>query len=154
MMLELVDYDIKFLNFSWHWLHDPEIKRLTNTNDFTREDQLNFFKSLNLKTDYFIYGIKINGVEAGACGFKNVKNGSAEYWGYIGEKIFWNLGFGKEMLKQVQKKAVAQGIIELYLKVANENSKAMRFYLSAGFKIINKKSDLVIMKKNIRNFTC
>ena len=33
-------FDEIFLEKSWHWLRDPEIKWLTMTPDFTREEQL------------------------------------------------------------------------------------------------------------------
>jgi len=37
--LSLVPYSREFLNLSFRWLTDPEIKRLTDTPDITREGQ-------------------------------------------------------------------------------------------------------------------
>ena len=38
-----VEYTEEFLDLSWEWLNDPEIKLLTMTPDFSREDQRAFF---------------------------------------------------------------------------------------------------------------
>ena len=40
-MLSLVEYTEEFLELSWLWLSDPEIKELTMTPDFTKKEQLN-----------------------------------------------------------------------------------------------------------------
>ena len=48
-MTALVDYNIIFLDKSWYWLNDPEIKALTMTPDFSKEDQASYFKSLPKK---------------------------------------------------------------------------------------------------------
>jgi hypothetical protein len=49
-----VRYDERLLEHSWAWLQDPEIKRLTDTPDFTRTAQRSWFESLGGRTDYFL----------------------------------------------------------------------------------------------------
>lgn len=87
--ITLTSYDREFLDLSWIWLQDPEIKKLTLTSDFTREQQLQFFHSLKERKDYLIFGIQLGTRKIGVAGLKNIKNDIAEYWGYIGEKDLW-----------------------------------------------------------------
>lgn len=152
-MLKLVDYSKMYLECSWYWLNDPEIKKLTVTPDFAKEDQLSFYKALDKMPDYFIYGIEIDGVEAGACGLKKVNDGCAEYWGYIGEKKFWGRGYGKIILEIIQEKAILKGIYILNLKVIDENIRAKKLYLSNGFSIKEENDGILIMEKNLSNFS-
>ena len=49
MEIKLVDYTLDYLELSWKWLNDPEIKVLTNTPDFSLDQQLKWFNSLALK---------------------------------------------------------------------------------------------------------
>ncbi|EIZ9628650.1 GNAT family N-acetyltransferase, partial [Cronobacter sakazakii] len=79
--ITLTSYDREFLDLSWIWLQDPEIKKLTLTSDFTREQQLQFFHSLKERKDYLIFGIQLGTRKIGVAGLKNIKNDIAEYWG-------------------------------------------------------------------------
>ena len=54
---EFVAYDESFLNLSWEWLNDSEIKQMTLTPDMTREGQRKWFENLNSRNDYHIWGI-------------------------------------------------------------------------------------------------
>jgi RimJ/RimL family protein N-acetyltransferase len=148
-MLKLVKYTEVYLEYSWSWLNDPEIKELTATPDFTKEDQLRFYNVLKEKEGYHIYGIEINSIEAGACGLKKVKEGRAEYWGYLGEKKFWGKGFGKMILDNIQALAIVKGIYCLYLEVGKENIRAQNLYLKCGFSIIEQKCNSLIMEKHL-----
>ena len=71
-MIKLVEYTKKYLDLSWDWLNDPEIKKMTNTPDFNKKEQLVFFNNLKNKNNYYIYGIEIEGVAVGACGLKSI----------------------------------------------------------------------------------
>ena len=135
-MAALVNYDLTFLEKSWEWLNDPEIKALTLTPDFSKEDQLQFYRSLPQKKDYWIRGITENNIPVGAMGLKNIDIGgsSAEYWGYIGEKEFWGKGIGKFILKEAILKARELNLKKIYLKVTTKNTIAKNLYLKMGFK--------------------
>ena len=87
--IDFVEYDTTFLNLSWDWLNDPEIKFLTDTPDFSRDQQLSWFEGLKNRSDYKVWGIRIGAERIGVCGLKNITNSSAEYFGYIADKSFW-----------------------------------------------------------------
>src|SRR5208283_2989 len=55
--LTFTRFDERFLEKSWEWLNDPEIKRLTLTPDFTRESQARWFARLPTMKDYLIWGL-------------------------------------------------------------------------------------------------
>ncbi|HHQ5461068.1 TPA: GNAT family N-acetyltransferase, partial [Aeromonas hydrophila] len=89
--LELVTYSREFLDLSWYWLNDPEIKKLTGTPTFTRQQQEEFFVSLP-RSNYLVWGLMYQNKPIGVIGLKNIDNVSAEYFGYIGEKNLWGKG--------------------------------------------------------------
>lgn len=134
MALELVPYNDLYLEKSWQWLNDPEIRQLTRTESFTREGQRQWFEGLPVKSDYKIWGIQFSGEAIGACGLKNIREGEAEYWGYIGEKSYWSKGLGKYILQNVKQKALELGLKQLYLVVGKDNHRAQKLYLRIGFK--------------------
>jgi RimJ/RimL family protein N-acetyltransferase len=132
--LVLVEYDARCLDLSWTWLNDPEIGALTMTPPFTREQQAEFFASLDRRRDYLIWGIEADGHELiGAAGLKNHRGTRAEYWGYIGERKYWGKGYGHRLVAAVENKARAHGFSQLDLRVARTNSRAIALYEKAGF---------------------
>ncbi len=131
--INFVDYNEVFLDRSWIWLKDKEVKELTNTPDFTKEQQLEFYNSLNGKEDYYIKGIQYDKISIGACGLKKITSDDAEYWGYIGEKEYWGRGLGKEILKYSIKKAREFKLSSIYLYVIKTNLRAIKLYEKFGF---------------------
>lgn len=144
--LTFCDYNRIFLDKSWEWLHDKEIKILTNTPDFTKQEQLAFFNSLNQKEDYFIKGICINQNPVGAAGLKKINNNDAEYWGYIGEKEYWGKGFGVQIIDYMANKAESLSLKSIYLFVIKENSRAIKLYQKKGFIIESENEDELKMR--------
>ncbi len=140
--IDFVDYDQNFLNLSWKWLNDFEVKSLTDTPDFTKYQQSEWFRGLALKSDYFIKGVLFDNIKVGVVGLKNITNFSGEYWGYIGEKSFWGMGIGKSMVFYIVNYAKKIGLNEVFLKVLKNNLRAINLYEKMGFSIF--KSD----KKN------
>lgn len=146
---EFVAYDERFLELSRLWLSDPEVKKLTLTPDFSADAQRKWFESLPQRTDYFIRGIRYNGVPAGACGLKNISRNQAEYWGYIGEKEYWGKGIGHFILDFIFAESEKMKIPEIMLRVWNENHRAIRLYEKYGFSKYHEEEDVVFMKKAV-----
>lgn len=149
--LRFVSFDDDFLEKSWHWLHDPEIKRLTMTPDFTREQQLRWFAQLQDKSDYRIWGLIYKDKPVGAVGLKYITSNEAEYWGYIGERSYWGCGLGKKMMRFAIEEASKMQIRELYLKVHCENSRAISLYTKAGFATEDKNGDVYTMRMRLKD---
>lgn len=88
---EFVPYDEKFLDYSWDWLNDSEIKQMTLTPDMTREGQRRWFAGLSSRDDYHVWGITYDSLPIDAVGLKHIDYDSheGEYFGYIGNKTYW-----------------------------------------------------------------
>lgn len=149
MMLKLAPYSKLYLEYSWEWLNDPEIKELTNTPDFNKKDQLKFFEKLKDRSDYKIFGLEVDGVKMGVCGLKNIQNDKAEYFGYIGEKTYWGKGYGNQMLIEIESVAREMNITKLFLNVLKNNLRAQKLYFKFGFQITKDENDNLEMEKNV-----
>ena len=147
--LELVDYDRGFLDKSWDWLNDKELKYLTMTPNFDKSEQVNFFNSLETRENYFIYGITFMGVAIGACGLKNFINEKAELWLYIGDKSYWGKGLGKIIMNRLEEKALDKNLLKLYLKVIKENLVAINLYKNIGYTEIDNVNGYITMEKKL-----
>lgn len=147
LALSLVSYNEIFLEKSWGWLNDKEIKYLTMTPDFTREEQKSFFSSLKDRKNYYIYGVNYNDIPIGACGLKNVVNNAAELWLYIGEKDYWHKGLGKVLMHKLEKQARLIGLEKLYLKVLNENKRAIKLYNLTNYNEVKEVENYIVMEK-------
>ncbi len=144
--INFVDYSLVFLEKSWEWLNNEEIKKLTLTTDFTKEQQRSFFNSLPERTNYFIKGMTHNSVPIGVCGLKNITDKDGEYWGYIGEKDYWGRGIGKEIVKYILDIAKKKCLKSVYLKVSDSNLRAIRLYEKSGFKTESQEDNLITMR--------
>ena len=132
-IVTLVLYTEKYLDYSWMWLNDEEIKRLTNTPDFTRNDQKIWFEMIKIRTDYKIWAIDFENIHIGACGLKNITDKDCEYWGYIGEKDYWGRGIGTCILHGLISYAKKLKLTSIWLVVLKENQRAIKLYSKFGF---------------------
>ena len=152
--IRLVPYSRAYLDRSWDWLNDPEIKALTMTPDFTREDQLAFFESLAGRTDYHIWGVEApDGTPIGAGGIKNIAGDTGEYWCYIGERDWWGRGIGRQILDRCEEKASELGLRHLYMKASAANDRSIGLYAKMGFVHCPEKSTgeiLYMIKRDFR----
>jgi len=139
-------YDERFLEKSWQWLNDPEVKRLTMTPDFTREEQRRWFSCLPERPDYLIWGVSDAATPIGAVGLKNLTKTDAEYWGYIGERDHWGRGLGRELVEHIIHQAKRLGLTSLYLRVHGENIRAIRLYMSSGFRTSMDENGVLTMR--------
>ena len=147
MKIELVKYSEDFLDYSWTWLNDPEIKDMTNTTSFSKETQKEWFNTLQNRNDYIIWGIEADNIPIGACGLKNITNLDCEYWGYIGVKSFWGKGIGRIVMNLLIEYARNNDIKSIWLTVLPDNERAQKLYFKLGFKVEpNEISDLIQMR--------
>lgn len=130
--LEIVTYSRDFLELSWHWLNDSEIKKLTGTPDFTKQQQEDFFASLP-RVNYLVWGVTYENEPIGVIGLKNIDNGSAEYFGYIGEKKHWGKGLFSKILDVIRLECKKINVNCIYLHVAVDNHMANKAYIKNGF---------------------
>ena len=132
--IHLEPYDRTYLDLSWGWLSDPEIKALTLTPDFTREQQQAFFAALPGRADYKIWGVASDeGAKIGAAGIKHIDGANGEFWCYIGERAWWGRGIGGRILELCEEQAGALGVERLIMIAAASNTRSVRAFEKMGF---------------------
>lgn len=145
-------FDEKFLDKSFLWLNDKEVKRLTMSPNITKEEQKKWFDKLNKRNDYLIWGVTYDDMPVGVVGMKqiNYQEKTAEYFGYIGEKNFWGYGIGKQMMEFIINNAKKSKLEKLYLYVSSENARAIALYEKYGFILCEKRNlDTLLMIKHL-----
>ena len=145
MDVKLVDFDQKYLDNSWNWLYDHELKEMTSAPLITKDEQLKWFESIKKKDNYLIWGIEVDTKPIGACGLKNINRIEGEYWGYIGEKSYWGKGIGSMMMNMIIGKAKELKLKKIYLKVLKVNFRAIKLYEKFNFIITENQKDTIIM---------
>lgn len=149
MRIEIEEYTISYLNLSWIWLNDPEIKMLTNTPNFTLEEQKIWFENLKSKTDYRIFGVSADKKPIGVCGIKNISLTDCEYWGYIGEKAYWGKGIGKIIIAEMEQLAQKMGLTSIWLKVIAQNERAQLLYTKMLYVEERRDENMLYMRKKL-----
>ena len=140
------EFEKKMLALTYKWLQDDELKKLTNTTDFSEEDQLKWFEKIKNSKDYKIWVICLKSLPIGVFGIKNIINNEGEYWGYIGEKKYWGKGIGKWMIEESIIHSKKYSLCKLYLYVLKYNKRAIKLYQKKGFKSISSKDDMLKME--------
>ena len=144
-----VTYDQRFLDQSWQWLTDPELRELTLAPLITKGDQLGWFASLSGRKDYLIWGIELAGRPLGAFGLKHIDAHGGEYWGYIGEKAYWGCGIGGWMLQKAMEQAQGLGLQTVRLIVSGANLRAIKLYHRYGFRLMLDDGTALHMEREV-----
>lgn len=133
MDIRLVPYTRTYLDRSWTWLNDPEVKALTLTPDFTRAQQEAFYDSLSARPDYHLWGVAAGDAPIGAAGIKHVVGTTGEFWCYIGERGWWGQGVGPRILTLCEEQARDLGLNQLTMVAAADNLRSIRAFEKMGF---------------------
>ena len=140
--IRLVPFSRDYLDRSWDWLRDPEIKEMTMAGDFTRQDQIDFFESLPRRRDYKIWGVETaTGAPIGAAGLKHIGGRHAEFWCYIGERDYWGQGLGGQILEACEAEAGKSGISRLTMIAQETNQRSIRAYEKMGFVFVSRDNE-------------
>lgn len=146
---EIVEYTEDFLVFSWEWLNDPEIKRLTMTPDFTKEEQTEWFHKMKGDPTYFIRGVKKDNQPVAAFGIKKIKGKEGEFWQFIGDRSCWGLGLGSLVVDTSIQEAKKLGLDILYMLVSVDNIPSINAHLKKGYKIMSYNNNIYRMDLDI-----
>lgn len=124
------------------WLNDPEVRQgLALFLPISQAEEESWFeKRLALPAEEQPLTIEARQGDGwrtiGNSGFHNLdwRNRSAEVGILIGEKIFWNQGFGSEAVRLLVTHAFnTLNLHRVYLRVFEDNTRAIRAYEKAGF---------------------
>lgn len=120
------------------WRNDPEVFKYTgNTYDheITIQDELSWMKKIMQAEDEYRCAILVDGQYVGNIYLTNIRNASAIYHIFLGEKSVWGKGVAKQASQLLLKYAFGSldlNSVELHVKMKNE--RAMELYKRIGFK--------------------
>jgi diamine N-acetyltransferase len=130
------------------WLNDLEVRQgILIYHPFSLVEEENWFDGmLKRPVDEHILGIEVkethmqSGEEnwklIGSLGFTNIdwRNRSSEFGILIGEKAYWNQGYGTEAVRLLLKHGFnTLNLNRIFLHVFENNPRAIRAYEKAGF---------------------
>ena len=129
------------------WLNDPDvIQGILVHNPISHSDEENWFEGMIKRPpDEHVYGIEVKedrdqGTETwkliGTFAFDGIdwRNRSAEFGIMIGEKTYWNQGYGTEAVRLLAQHGFKTlNLNRIFLHVFENNPRAIRAYEKAGF---------------------
>jgi RimJ/RimL family protein N-acetyltransferase len=127
------------------WLNDLDITvNLTLYNSvINTENEKDFLETLSKEHNYSIIDKETSEL-LGNCGFINIDylNQTAEVGIFIGNKNYWNKGYGTEALTLLLDYGFkALNLHNILIRVYSFNERAKKCYEKAGFKIIGKRRE-------------
>lgn len=124
------------------WFNDPEVRQwLTSIQLLSRAKEERWFEEQLARTNDLILGIEVQ-VDQGWTLIGNIglhgldwKNRRATLGIVIGERDFWDKGFGTEAIEVLLRYAFLElGLHRVELEVFEENRRARRCYEKVGFR--------------------
>lgn len=142
----------------WKWFNDEEVTKYLDKGHErnTVQKQMEFFKKYSRSKKDLILAICDKDTEKhiGATAIHSIQN-DKWFFGYfgivIGEKDFWNKGFGTEVWRLMTQHAFDNLKLDfLMTKIFTDNKAALRIAQKMGFKIIRRlKKDIIKNGKGI-----
>ena len=128
------------------WWNDKDLRKLTSGRPgpiLDKKVDKYFSAMLKDKNDYH-FMILLGQEVIGHIALIKKKNNWYETIIIIGEKRYWNKGYGRKAIKLLLDKAKRLGISKIYLEVRPNNLRAIRAYEKCGF----RKTKLIKYPKN------
>jgi RimJ/RimL family protein N-acetyltransferase len=130
------------------WLNDPEVRQgILIHHPFSQAEEENWYDGMiKHPVDEHVMGIEAREPDTetgeehwkliGSLGFTEIdwRNRSSEFGILIGDKTFWNRGYGTEAVRLLVKHGFnTLNLHRIFLKVFENNPSAIRAYEKAGF---------------------
>ncbi|MCD6291271.1 MAG: GNAT family N-acetyltransferase [Anaerolineae bacterium] len=123
------------------WLNDPEVMRYFGIyRPSNLEDEEAWYASQRADDSSMNFAIETleDSQHVGGCGFSHIdwRNRSAECGILIGERSRWGQGLGTDAMRTLVRYGFQQlNLHRIYLRVFEENQRAIHIYEKAGFQI-------------------
>ena len=134
------------------WLNDLEVTQyltLLYPQVINAGKEREFLEKLAKEHNYSIVDIETNEL-LGSCGFANLNNlnQTGEVGIFIGNKNFWNKGYGTEALSLLLDFGFkVLNLHNISLTAVSFNSRAIKVYEKIGFKVIGKRRESILRGK-------
>jgi RimJ/RimL family protein N-acetyltransferase len=127
------------------WLRDPEVNKFLShgLKDVTEDQELEWYDFISNSVNDLVFAIisKTNKKYIGNCGLHkiNFDDKSCEFGIVIGEKNYWNKGFGSDAIKTLTQFAIYDlKLDKIKLNVYEYNHRAIKVYKNCGFLMVDK----------------
>lgn len=122
------------------WRNDPEVFKFTgNTynHEITIDNELEWIRKVTANPTDYRCAILVDEVYVGNIYLTDIKEGTAHYHIFIGDKSYWGKGVAKRASLLILDYAFkVLNIKEIFLRVRNVHTSAYNLYLRLGFKDI------------------
>ena len=119
------------------WFADPDVlEHFGSYRPMNLAQEQAWYARQNGASDTVNFACETGGVHIGGCGFANLNHQqqSSEVGLFIGEKSYWDRGFGKEMLRVLLDYGFDYlNLHRIYLRVFAGNARAVHAYEGVGF---------------------
>ena len=133
----------KDLGKSLIWLKDPSVNMFLSHSfyDYTQEQEIKWFEFIQNSNNDVVFAIEdINtNLYIGNCALHKIdwENENCEMGIVIGEKDYWNKGYGSDAVRNVVNFAMfGLNLKSIKLEVYKDNRRAINVYKKSGFKLI------------------
>jgi len=148
--------DVNDVEIFTEWVNDMEVLKYFDLYPLTisLENEREMITNLSKEHNYSIINLETNEM-IGNCGFVNVEhiNQTAEVGIIIGNKTYWNKGYGTEALSLlIDFGFKALNMHNIMLRVYENNKGAVRCYEKIGFKTMGIRREALhrdLMKQNV-----
>jgi len=127
------------------WLKDPTVNKFLSQNfrELTEEQELKWYNFMQSSENDLVFAIldKKTGQHIGNCALHKINNWkrNCELGIVIGDKHYWNHGFGTDAVKCLVDFAFSHlSLNSVKLNVYQYNKRAMQAYIKCGFRITGR----------------
>jgi len=125
------------------WLKDPSVNMYLSQNfrDYNVKKELNWFEFIRSSKNDIVFAIVDidTNLHIGNCALHKInwEKGSCEFGIMIGEKDFWDRGYGSDAIKSIINFSISGlKLANIILNVYSYNRRAIKVYKKCGFKLI------------------
>ena len=132
------------------WRNDPEVFKFTGNiynHEITIDNELEWIRKVIANPTDYRCAILVDEVYVGNIYLTDIKEGTAHFHIFIGDKNYWGKGVAKRASLLILEYAFnVLNIKEVLLRVRNVNTSAYNLYLRLGFKDVKVDGIWTLMK--------
>lgn len=132
------------------WRNDPEVFKFTGNiynHKITIDNELEWIRKVTANPTDYRCAILVDEVYVGNIYLTDIKEGTAHFHIFIGDKSYWGKGVAKRASLLILEYAFnVLNIKEVLLRVRKENTSAYNLYLRLGFKDVKVDGIWTLMK--------
>ena len=132
------------------WRNDPEVFKFTGNiynHEITSDNELEWIRKVTANPTDYRCAILVDEVYVGNIYLTDIKEGTAHFHIFIGDKSYWGKGVAKRASLLILEYAFnVLNIKEVLLRVRNVNTSAYNLYLRLGFKDVKVDGIWTLMK--------